>query len=309
MKKKQGLLLPVSAICLTTLIWGVSFVSIKVAVEVLPPMSLAFSRFIIASLLLRLLLWKREPGFRLTRKNVFPLILSGLVGVTLYFFFENNGVKLISPSTSSIIIAGIPIVTVLVDTLLFGAPVTLPKIAGVVLSFAGVYLVVEHGLSMAGAPLLGYLFMFGAVLTWVIYNFLTRPLFGRYSQLAIVCYQTIFGTIAFIPMILFEIGTIEWSRVTPLIVLNVLYLGVLCSALGYSFYLYALKHLGVGTTTLFINLIPVVTVASSALMLRERISLKQVLGGLLVVLAVSLVSLRRVRRGESRKQRRSGTRS
>ena len=78
-----------------------------------------------------------------------------------------------------------------------------------------------------------------------------------------------------------------------MIVLHVLYLGIFCSAVGYTFYMYALDHLGVGTTTLYINLIPVVTVAASALFLQEQLGGKQIAGALLVIVAVTIVSLTR----------------
>ena len=73
--------------------------------------------------------------------------------------------------------------------------------------------------------------------------------------------------------------------------MHVLYLGIFCSAIGYTFYMYALDHLGVSTTTLYINLIPVVTVAASALFLREQIGGKQIVGAILVIVAVTIVSV------------------
>jgi drug/metabolite transporter (DMT)-like permease len=292
--------LPLLSISFTTLLWGLSFISIKVAVAVIPPMSLAFSRFFVAAILLRVLLWRREPGFKLDTDDRLRIILSGLLGVTLYFFFENNGVKLISASSASIIVAGIPVVTMLADSLFFASRLRPIHAGSVVLSVLGVYLVVEHGLALRGESILGYLFMFGSVVTWVVYNFQSRTLFRKYSQLAIVYKQTLFGTIAFIPFLFFEAGQIQWVHIDVVIVLHVLYLGIFCSALGYTFYMYALDHLGVGPTTLYINLIPVITVIASALFLQESIGVKQISGAVLVIAAVTIVSV-----SKSRSRRRS----
>lgn len=111
---------PLVAITVTSIMWGLSFLSIKVSVAVLPPMTLALSRFLMASLLLIIVLKWREPQTRLNRKD-FPLMISaGVIGVTAYFYFENNGVKLTSASAASIIIATIPIVTLLADALICG---------------------------------------------------------------------------------------------------------------------------------------------------------------------------------------------
>jgi drug/metabolite transporter (DMT)-like permease len=284
------------AIGLTTIFWGLSFISIKVAVEVFPPMTLAAARFILASLLLFVFHAKREPSFRIERSDLPGFIVSGLLGITLYFFCENNGVKLISPSEAAIIVAGIPVLSTLADTIIYRNPLSPAKVVGVVMSVLGVYLVVRHGLDAKGSPIVGYLFMLGAVVAWVLYNFRTRPLFNRYSQLGIVSRQMIYGTIAFLPFLLFELQSIQWHRVSLVILLHVLYLGVFCSALAYTLYIYALDHLGVVTTSLFINLVPVVTVVFGTVFLDESIGLAQIAGGLLVLVSVSLVSLSRRRR-------------
>ncbi len=288
-------LFPILAISTTTLIWGLSFISIKISVTVLPPMSLAFARFLIATFLLRFLLWRREPGFRLEKTDRVTLVITGLLGVTLYFFLENNGVKLISASSASIIVAGIPVVSMLGEILLFSARLRLIHVGGVALSLLGVYLVVEHGLSLRGEPILGYLFMFGCVVTWVVYNFQSRTLFRKYSQLAIVYKQTLFGTIAFIPFLFLELNQIQWGMIDIGIILHVLYLGIFCSAVGYTLYMFALDRLGVGTTTLYINLIPVVTMFASVIFLQEQIGIKQIIGAILVIAAVTAVSISKTR--------------
>ena len=149
----------------------------------------------------------------------------------------------------------------------------------------------QAGLTLREEPILGYLFMFGCVVTWVVYNFQSRTLFRKYSQLAIVYKQTLYGTIAFIPFLFLELNQVEWAKIDFGIIMHVLYLGIFCSAIGYTFYMYALNHLGISTTTLYINLIPVVTVAASALFLRDQIGGKQIVGAILVIAAVTIVSV------------------
>ena len=70
--------------------------------------------------------------------------------------------------------------------------------------------------------------------------------------------------------------------------MNVLFLSVFCSAVGILFYMYALRSLGILTVTLFINIQPFVTVAAGMIILREFLTLNQMIGGLLVIGAVYL---------------------
>ncbi|MFZ5643817.1 MAG: DMT family transporter [Bacillota bacterium] len=283
-------LLQVLAITLTAIIWGLSFLSIKVSVAVIPPMTLALLRFLMASVILVAMLKIMEPQARLKKEDIPSLLIAGLIGITLYFFFENNGVKLTTASVASMIIALIPILTILADYIFFKSPMPPYKIACVLISVVGVYLVVGANITGPNGQgnIIGNLLMMGAALSWVIYNVVTKPIGKKRSQLYIVTYQTIFGTLSLIPFSLLEMGS--WQAVSLSIILNVAFLGIFCSALGYYLYVYAMKGLGMGVVSYFINLVPVVTVISSYLILKETVTPAQMAGGLLIVASVYLAS-------------------
>lgn len=283
-------IIAIIAIITTVFLWGLSFISIKITVNVLPPMTLALSRFIIASGLLYIIFKAKESDVKLDKKDVPLMALAGFIGVTLYFYFENYGIMLTSASAASIIIATIPIFSLIAETLIFKSKLTFKKIAGVVVSFIGVYIIVGGNLGslFSSSSGRGYLMMFVSVFAWVGYNLLTKPLFKKYSYLTITYYQSIFGTLFLIPFAIFERPI--WSSVNGTIIFNVLYLGIFCSALAYFLYIFALNHLGMSTTTLYLNIIPLVTIIGSYFFLNEILSGNQVLGGILVILSVYLVN-------------------
>ena len=276
-------------ISITVVIWGLSFISIKISVQVVPPMTLALLRFLLASLLLFTWLRVKEPGARMKRKDIPRTLLGGAVGITAYFFFENNGVKLITASEASIIIGIIPVVGLLAESLFFRKKLSFIQIVSVILSFGGVLLVAGAKVfpaAGAGVNTAGYLFMVGAVLAWVVYNFLTRPLHREYTNLAISCYQTLWGTLLLVPLSLFEFRL--WQPIPVNVVFHIVYLGLLSSALGYFFYIFSLKVLGVTINMLFINVIPVVTVVAGLIILGETLSPLQMAGGGMILSAVVL---------------------
>lgn len=281
-------LLAMAAIILTAIFWGISFINIKIAVAVIPPMTLAVSRFLLASAILLFLLRKLEPATRLAPKDRPLMAVAGIIGVTAYFYFENNGVKLTTASSASLIVATIPVLTLLGEMIFFKVKLNLAKIVSVSLSLVGVYLIITVTKETGGESLLGNAFMVGASIAWVIYALVTRPLNERYSQLAIVTYQTLFGTLALIPLSLFEYQ--GWQPVNGTIIAHVVFLGLFCSALGYYLYVYSMAYLGISTVSLFINLIPVVTVATGYYFLHETVILQQVIGGAVVILSVFLAS-------------------
>jgi drug/metabolite transporter (DMT)-like permease len=273
------------------LVWGLTFLSIKVVVDELPPMTLSLVRFVIASVLLPMIAWATKTDMRIRLGDMPIIALSGLVGVTFYFYCENNGIMLLSASESSIIIGTIPVLTLIVDMIVYKVRMRPVVSAGILLSFIGVSVMVIRFSPAGGAAaggLAGYLYMLGAVLAWVAYSFITKPLGGRYPLLSISFWQIFFGMIGSIPFALAERH--DFSSMSAMVVLNVLFLGVLGSALGYWFYVIMLDRMGPSRSSVFINLIPVVSVIAAYFVLGERLSPRQLLGGAMAVTGVFMAT-------------------
>jgi drug/metabolite transporter (DMT)-like permease len=291
------------AIIACVLFWGISFVSIKITMTVFPPMTLGAFRFAIATVFLFFIKKRYAPAEKLKVRDLPLLVAAGLIGVTLYFFFENNGVARITASEASLISAFIPVLTMMAEW--FGGWIIFlmrkgasssppPRIAprrwlGAITSIAGVSIGGEKGGGNSTSAL-GYLFMSGAPVSWVAYCFLTRRLFARCSQTYITFWQTLFGFIAFIPFAIAEFPA--WGFPNAVVLCHLLFLGVACSALGYWFYVISLETLGVAIPALFLNFIPVVTVVTGFLVLGERLFHLQWLGAALVLAGITLAAVR-----------------
>lgn len=274
----------------TVLFWGLSFVSSKTILNSgVPPMTMAAIRFIIATVVLNLFVRKFDPGARLAKRDIIPLAASGLFGVTIYFFFEARGIKLTSASHASLIIATIPVFTVVAEALFFRARISWIAAAGIALSVAGVvFLVRRSGEALLSGSIVGDLLMFGACLSWVVYILLSKNLHKRMSEIAITAYQSLFGTIFLIPLALLERG--QWVPITLAAGLNLAYLALFCSALSNFLYVYALSRLGPIVISPYVNLIPVVSVLGGVLLLGESLVWGQIVGGALILAGVLIVN-------------------
>jgi drug/metabolite transporter (DMT)-like permease len=304
------------SITVCVLVWGFSFISIKESLPVFPPMTLGAVRFVIAIAAL-FLIYRLSPdrrGADKTLKTDLPLLIgSGLAGVTFYFFFENNGVARVTASEASIITASIPVLTMIAEWLAakssFNGNVlpndtsyehtpynNVPRLGwkswlGAFISIAGVALVAGVSFSLSGS-ISGYVYMGGAALCWVAYSLLTRPLFDRKRpRLYIVFWQNFFGFIGLLPFAVSEYKC--WGSPTLPVMLHVVFLALGCSALGYWLYAHAMEVLGVSVTSVFINLIPAVTVIAGFIVLNERLTLLQGAGAALVLAGVYLTILPR----------------
>jgi drug/metabolite transporter (DMT)-like permease len=283
------------AVITCVLFWGFSFISIKVAIPAVPPMTLGLFRFILALGFLFFFKLRLAPGERLRRRDIPLLCGAGVTGVTLYFFCENNGVALVTASEASIITGAIPVLTMTAEWIggrISRARPALPRERisgrrwlGAAISMTGVWMVAGVSFALSGS-LLGYLYMGGAALSWVAYCFLTRPLFARCSRIYIVFWQSVFGAAGFLPFAAAEYP--QWGRPDLPVLLHIIFLGLCCSALGYWLYAHSLEVLGVSVSSVFINFIPVVTVIAGFFILGERLTLLQWLGALMVVSGVYL---------------------
>ncbi len=277
----------IALLTFTCVVWGLTFISIKVVIDTTTPIWLGFIRFCLASLILYVMLRLSGQKPRLRQKDFFSMAGTGLLGVTIYFLFENNGIKMLSASEASIVVGTIPVLTVIVDGFVKKSSFSLRIFSGALLSFAGVSIMVLESLHFSGS-VLGYLYMGGAALAWVAYSFAAKKLEKSYSSMETVFWHSIIGAVGFVPFLFAEHPA--WGDFTLLTAGNILFLAVLGSALGYLFYIRGLAVLGASVTNIFINLIPVISVLSAFIFLKEKISLIQYLGGSAAIIGVFIVN-------------------
>ncbi|MDY0257494.1 DMT family transporter [Gudongella oleilytica] len=271
----------------STIMFGLSFVSIKISMEVFPPLSMAFYRFLIACLILYPMLRKMSPGETLRKEHLPLMAFSGILGITIYFFFENNGVLRISPNDASIIIAIMPVAAAMGEWAFLRKKLSPISLAAIIASILGIYIII--GGKLEGGSVSGYLYMVGAIVSFSIFMIITKPLFRSYSGIAVTFYQSIFGTLAFIPFLWLE--TVRWSQLNGNIIFHFLFLAIGCSAIANFMYIYALSNLSVATTAIFMNLIPVFTFIFSYFIFGETLSPLQLFGAAVVIASVTVVTL------------------
>lgn len=278
------------AILTTIVFWGVSSSVVKIALREVPPSTLALIRFTIASIILLAITKALYPSVRIEKKDRKGIVLCGLVGVTIYFIFENYGLSMINAANATIILASIPLFTIVMERIINKTPIGLKKGAGVIMSMAGVILVIGNSISVNTElkEIMGSLLMLGAAICWVIYSLINKPLEGKYPIILLSAYQSLYGGLFLIPFALLERR--DWEPISLVSWLSILYLALFCSALCYYLYLYALMGLGASQTNVYINLMPFIGVFAAYFILRERLYLLQLLGGLVVLAGIWTVN-------------------
>jgi len=276
-------------IILDVLFWGFSFISTKVVLSQIPPVSIAFFRqFIAAATLILLTIYLGSP-FKIAMKDLGNVAAASFFGIVMYFVFENSGLQFTTASNAAMIVASLPIFTLIAEAVLFKLRITWRLILCLLLSMIGVLLVVTVNgkAELTSARFFGNLLVMGAIICWVIYTILNRRLSDRYRSLTITTSQSIVSIFLFIPFIIPE--TRRWPApfdITLPVLANLVFLGVFCSGLAYIFYIYAVKRLGATVCSAFLNFVPVVTVVAGYVLLQDTLSWTQILGMALIMVAL-----------------------
>lgn len=285
-----------AALLVTVGLWGVSFVNIKIAVSEVPPVTMALIRFAAASVILLAITRKLETAAKIRRKDMPKMVLAGVLGITLYFYFENTGVKLTTAANASLIVSIVPVIAIAMDKLFFRTKITAIQLAGMATAIIGTYLAVTANgqVNFNSATFRGNVLMLGAMLSWSLYTLVNKSFKGAYSGLLMTTYQTVLGTFFLIPLSFTEYH--KWRLFSLASLGNILFLALFCSVVCYLLYMYALKNLDVAITTIYLNLVPVIGVVSGHFILGENVLPVQMLGGSFTILAILALNFEKYRK-------------
>lgn len=290
----HGRALSTLLLLLAMLIWGSTYVVTKAGLAELPPMLFALLRYVVASLLLVPLALLRGGLQRLPRPVPWAtLSLMALTGVGLYYVGFNLALTYTTASQGALVQSSIPAVTALMAVMWLGERLSAQRMLGIGLAIAGVLLIVARTTpdASARAPLLGNLLMFGSVVVWGVYTVVAKRTADA-DPIAVTACVSVLGTLMLVPAALVEAARRPAPSIAAESWLRIVYLGALASAGCYLLYNRALRDLEASQVGAFVNLVPVIGVASGVALLGETITPLAVLGGALVLGGVWLSSRR-----------------
>ena len=283
-----------AALTTAAVAWGGSIVAQKIALGSFSPVEVSVLRGL-GALLILIPLWWWQEGRKVTLslRDVVILAVLGL-GVLGNHLLTLFGLRYIDASTAGVIIGASPVITAFLSSLLIRDVPFRIVLPGCVLSFAGVALV--SGMSRPGVEgerlwVGGVLVVLGLV-SWAMYTIGSRHIMERLSPLTVNWTTLLFSILLQIPLLLTDtkmLGTgVETVAASSWLAL--LYLIVFATALGQQAWLYGVRGVGPSRAGVFVNLIPVSALVFAALVLGDRIQMKELIGIMLILAGVWLVN-------------------
>lgn len=295
MKRDGGRFLPL--LILMTVLFGLTFIATKQALTGLGVFQVVFSRHILALIPLTLILWFDKRKFFVARRDRVPFLILTLVEPVGFFVFETFGIRYTSPSMVSIIIATIPVFSMIFAFGILNERANFIVVLGMIISLVGVYLVVsvQEKSSLAPFPLLGNLLVFGAAISAGLYNVLCRKLVQTYSPWTITFYQAVVASVVFFPLAIFDGKSMLGGNINITVAYSILYLS-LGGTIAYYLLNYNLRHLTTYKVAIFANLIPVVTISASWIIYGELFNPQQFVGAAVVILGIYMTYYRKIKK-------------
>ncbi len=275
---------------LSMLFWGLSFVWFKIVVKWYEPITIIFLRLIISSTLLIAFLLLTRTWQTIKRKHIKYFLLLSFTQPFCYFLGESFGLKHVSSTIASVIIATIPLFSPFAAYYVVREKVTFSVIIGIAFSFAGILLMLFNpDLSLNASPK-GVLLLFFAVFAAVAYSVIIRKISHEYNPVTIITHQNLIGALYFLPLFLFfDFNHFLTVKPTRELILAMLQLAVFASTLAYVFYIIAIKGIGMLKANVFTNLIPVFTGLFSFFLLGETFTALKI-GGIILVMSGVVLS-------------------
>jgi drug/metabolite transporter (DMT)-like permease len=276
------------------LLSGAAVVATRVAVQSVPPLSLAVLRYAQGGLILGLCLLLVAPSHaRVCRQDYKLLAVLGILLFAAFPLLFNAGLRLTEASRGSLMLATVPVWSALLGRLTGQERLIPRQLAGLALATAGVAVAVaERGLGArdAGNAVLGDALILLAALCGAAYGVLVKRLSGRYTALTVTTYAMLIGTFVLLPAALVEGLPAAARALDDRNMLLVLFLGILGGAVVWYLYGFALSRLSPTQVAVYVNLNPLAAMALATILLGERVTGPVVLGFAMVLGGVTLMN-------------------
>lgn len=277
------------------LCWGSSFLFIKIGVESLPPFTLVAGRLAFGSaLLLAVLLGARERLPR-DRRTYGHLVVMAFLNIVLPFALITWAERSVDSALASILNSTVPLFTIVFAALaLHDEPITVNRLAGLVVGFAGVVILTSRsvGAGLSGNGELGELALIAAAVSYGAGNVYARrnvhglrPMVTSFLQVGLA-----FIAVAILALV---VDRPFGLALRPEALLSIAWLGIVGSGIAYLIFFRLLRTWGSTRTSLVAYLLPIVGIALGVAVLGETVDLPVLGGTALIIGGVALVNSRR----------------
>lgn len=279
-----------------SLIWGVAFVSIRVADFQLSPVNLALLRWLIAGAgYLVILPFLGENKTKFEVKDLPRLLVISFANVPAYHLTLNYAETSVSAGLAGLLVSLGPVFIVILSRLSLKEVIGRSVLLALGIATLGATLLSISNLNGSAGSMLGPIEVVMTALSYAVFAVLSKPLVHKYGALPIAIRAGTIGTLMLLPLLsrgfvaqVSSLTLIDWP--------SVLYLGVLSTVIGYSLFYTLVSKSAVSRLSIQLYLIPVISVIAGVLILGEKVSILTFVGGGALLFSIALATRAQTRK-------------
>ena len=285
MFKNSTLTLGHLLVFITILIWSVAFVGNKVLLFYITPIEVMLYRFVLAYVIL-LLIYPKIKTFKSIKDEAYFFVI-GFLGVFLYFLLENFALKYTQATNVGLYMGAIPLFTAIIaHFMLKDEKLNANIIIGFTLAMAGMALILLDGKGFS-LRLKGDMLAIAAAATFALYSTILKLSPKNYHFIVITRKSFFYAVILMLVYHLISQKPLHLQALLlPKVYGNIIFLGLFASSLAFLFYKKGVEIIGSVKSTNYIYLVPLLTAITGIIVLNEKLTLKMIIGGVLILLGL-----------------------
>jgi drug/metabolite transporter (DMT)-like permease len=297
------------AVLVVVILWAFNFIAGKIALRNLPSAAVASFRVFLgaAAMVPAYLIFSRTAAFADAMKtrargfharDLWTFFYLGFFGVVINQMCFAIGLNHTSVSHGAVIVGMAPVYTLALAVIFRLEKVTQRKLTGIALAFAGIAVLAgANGMTKRSSSLMGDAIMMAGAIGFAVYSVLGKRVAARYDALTMTAFNHFTGAIVALPVVLYQAHLLRidarWRQVPWQSWTSVIYMAVFSSAVAYVLYFWLLKYLQASQLAAFTYLLPVIATILGIILLGERGSVMEIVGGALALGGVYWIQPRR----------------
>ena len=269
------------------LIAGGTFPIAKIALAHFEPFTLAVTRFVIASVCMFSIVKFSGRLQRIEKSDWWRFVWLGLLAVPLNQLLFLYGLQFTTPGRSALYYGATPAFVFILAIWYLKEKISLLKILGIAISFAGVVIILRTGRFDADT-LFGDSLVILAVIAYAGYTIFGKPLILKYGPLTTTAYALVVGTALYLPLGVVYAARFDYGSVPAAGWLSLLYIAIVTSVIAYSIWFWALGRMEASKLSIFQNLQPIIAAILSFMFFGESFGWDFYIGGSMVIAGVVL---------------------
>ena len=286
MKQNKNMLIYLLVFIIMVL-WGLNIVILKLLVTELPPATMTAFRIMIAGVTTLCILILTRSFRRMTKQEWIYTLLGTLFGVVLHHSLLAISLTMIDASSAALILALVPLTTVILAIFFLGEKLTGARLLGIFLALIGVFFIQGESFTTFHFSL-GEVLIFTSMLVQAISFIFIKKATATIDSKQITTMMFLTGSIGLVILsFIIEPGSFsQMFTASPFIYVLFIFSGMVVTGFGYIIYNSAIQQIGAGQTVIFNNFVPFFGVVFSVIFLNEMITASQVIGFIFVVIGV-----------------------